>query len=606
MLLKLPPYLAQIWQQGQTQGASDDLYAQLQAYAQLRDHAPESLFLMALLQKQRGGSAADFATACLQALFLSYRQNRPRLSLSMLVEGLRQAPHNALLCEEFFVFQREQPPIELSPELNGAVLQAWNSVILPLDNDLQPLERWGRQLLLRALEHRARAGHSSLQPAFQDLAAILAEDSALGAVSRALLRRCYLCSPTLEALIRQLRARWLQSQQSGEDWPAETLGVLIAQQIWNSGYIYPESEQAKSCLDALCVRGRGLSMREQCLWALYRPLSEHPILSELAKGEWPHALRQLYQEQIQAPQQEQALQAALPALSTSEDALCAAFYGSYPYPRWRAPDRLGVTPLRDNLRFLFPQLQAPLGAGTRSLIVGCGTGQQLMQHALSHPQTELSGLDLSRSSLGYAARMLQQYPAPCPVQLYRGDLLDLPTDWHEGFDLIEAVGMLHHLERPEAGFQALEQLLKVGGILRLGFYGPTARRPVQIAQRWLQAQEKQRPQEEPRIRRLRLMQAAEGAFVSQVPDFYTWATYQDLLCHPREQFIALGTLANWLKRSRLRCLGPELADPRAYLQFRRRWPRARLNDFQAWEQFERERPGLFFPLTVFWLQKESA
>ena len=44
------------------------------------------------------------------------------------------------------------------------------------------------------------------------------------------------------------------------------------------------------------------------------------------------------------------------------------------------------------------------------------------------------------------------------------------------FDLIEAVGVLHHLADPYAGWRVLLSLLRPGGFMLLGLYSAPARR----------------------------------------------------------------------------------------------------------------------------------
>jgi 2-polyprenyl-3-methyl-5-hydroxy-6-metoxy-1,4-benzoquinol methylase len=46
------------------------------------------------------------------------------------------------------------------------------------------------------------------------------------------------------------------------------------------------------------------------------------------------------------------------------------------------------------------------------------------------------------------------------------------------FDLIESVGVLHHLENPFEGLKVLQSLLKPHGLMKLGFYSEIARKGI--------------------------------------------------------------------------------------------------------------------------------
>ena len=92
-------------------------------------------------------------------------------------------------------------------------------------------------------------------------------------------------------------------------------------------------------------------------------------------------------------------------------------------------------------------------AGKRVLDAGCGTGRHA-HLAAQFGAREVVALDLSGAV--EAARVnLRELDN---VHVLQGDLLRLPirpTDGGGGFDLIYAIGVLHHLPDPYAGFRAL-------------------------------------------------------------------------------------------------------------------------------------------------------
>src|SRR5258708_25956756 len=91
-------------------------------------------------------------------------------------------------------------------------------------------------------------------------------------------------------------------------------------------------------------------------------------------------------------------------------------------------------------------------------------------------------VDLSLASLGYARRKSEELGLT--IAYAQADILELERDLKKGgrqFDLIESLGVLHHLADPWAGWRALLSLLRPGGFMLLGLYSEMARRPVLAA-----------------------------------------------------------------------------------------------------------------------------
>ena len=63
------------------------------------------------------------------------------------------------------------------------------------------------------------------------------------------------------------------------------------------------------------------------------------------------------------------------------------------------------------------------------------------------------------------------------IHYAQADILDLnqhPTR----YDIVESIGVLHHMEAPEDGLAILKDLLNPGGLLRIGLYSEYARKGV--------------------------------------------------------------------------------------------------------------------------------
>src|SRR5690606_839498 len=108
------------------------------------------------------------------------------------------------------------------------------------------------------------------------------------------------------------------------------------------------------------------------------------------------------------------------------------------------------------------------------LIAGAGTGKQALQSAFAYgPKARLLATDLSAPSLGYADCAAKRYGVD-NIEFMVADILDLDR-LDRQFDIIECVGVLHHMADPWAGWRKLVSRLKPSGLMYVGLYSATAR-----------------------------------------------------------------------------------------------------------------------------------
>jgi SAM-dependent methyltransferase len=160
-------------------------------------------------------------------------------------------------------------------------------------------------------------------------------------------------------------------------------------------------------------------------------------------------------------------------------------YELYPYPRYPL---LASVRRCDTYAVNLPALWAcfngelrPQNQG-RILIAGCGSFAPY-PFALANPRSDITALDLSERSLD-RSRLHCLLHGCRNVSFRCGDLLD-PAATDGMFDLIDAFGVLHHLDDPLAGLRALEARLVNGGILRVMVYSRYARREEESIRRAL-------------------------------------------------------------------------------------------------------------------------
>lgn len=165
-------------------------------------------------------------------------------------------------------------------------------------------------------------------------------------------------------------------------------------------------------------------------------------------------------------------------------------YACYPYPA-RDPEaekeRLIVgspSHLLEIDHYLFGG-RRNFAAPFRALVAGGGTGDATVmlaqQLADAGPGGRVTYLDLSPAAMEIAkARAAARGLAN--IDFVEGSLLDFPAGVKGPFDYIDCCGVLHHLEDPLAGLQALKAVLAEDGGMGLMVYGALGRRGVYEAQ----------------------------------------------------------------------------------------------------------------------------
>lgn len=118
----------------------------------------------------------------------------------------------------------------------------------------------------------------------------------------------------------------------------------------------------------------------------------------------------------------------------------------------------------------------------RILIAGCGSFSPY-PFSVANNRAEITALDLSAGSLR-RARLHCLLHGRRNLGYLAGDLLDR-TVAPGPYGLIDAYGVLHHLDDPQSGFQALAERLAPDGILRIMIYNRYARRTEESIRRSL-------------------------------------------------------------------------------------------------------------------------
>lgn len=428
------------------------------------------------------------------------------------------------------------------------------------------------------------------------------------------LERCAIASEAVEWVCTDLR-EWLLAARCEaliDDAAARLpeLAAALAIQVFFGEYVLPDSPGEVAAVDALeldlraaIAAGRSPLSFDLAIYAAYRPLHRLPRaerLPALVGAPADSLLGELVRCQIVEPLEEAALRQRIPVLTVIADGTSQAVRAQYeenPYPRWRwltgVPAGGGAS--------------APVGNAhptERVLIAGCGTGRHPVTVAREHPGSSILAIDLSLASLAYAARKTREYGL-LNVEFAQADLLRLPETGMT-FDAITSVGVVHHMERPVEGLDALRRLMAHDQGLKVAVYTESGRQGYVAAMR-LRAELGIAPSPEGiRMFRQMILSLADDNPARQVAhtaDFYSASGCRDLVFHVMEHRFTIPAFIELAA-----CAGLQVESLQVGKDVRARFaeqfpdPAAR-TDMEAWDRFERTHPGVFGSMYRFILTK---
>jgi len=508
---------------------------------------------------------------------------------------------------------------ELRRLLARAIAEAWSrpSGLLASAKNLLRLQ----PPLLAALKRADKAWPTRLsvqELCGQNGIALLSGDALL----TCLLENLPISGVDFERLLTMMRHIALQSVAGAEQVTADSLAFYcaLARQCFLNEYIYActdeEAAQAIALREQLTSRmamHQPISGASLAVLAAYFPLHVLPCAADLLQQDWPQPLAALLAQQVQEPAQEQDYRERIRRLTPISDGVSQRVQEQYeesPYPKWiKAVSTATALTLDDYLGSQFPAAAfRPYGRrdALDILVAGCGTGQHPVQTARQFCGACVLAIDLSLSSLCYAQRKTAELGVD-NIEYAQADIMQL-GELSQRFDVIESVGVLHHLADPVAGWRTLLGLLRPGGFMHLGLYSETARQEVVACRKMIAERGHAANADDIRRFRQELMADSSGEQFQQLlawGDFYSLSECRDLLFHVQEHRFTLPQLRQIIASLGLDFVGLTLR-PGIARQYHARFPddpcRTNLNN---WQQFETEHPHLFENMYQFWVQKTA-
>jgi SAM-dependent methyltransferase len=392
----------------------------------------------------------------------------------------------------------------------------------------------------------------------------------------------------------------------------------MLQQCWINQFLWAVSEDEwqrlaleKVPLDRLAKDNleAGHCVLRHCLYAPLRRVLGDEAAPEALSGLEPRALREVVVHRLVLERDERARAGGMPLLGNIDGAISrevAQFYEESPYPRWSS-----VIISRDHramlARFLGEERAAFLERPFEVLIAGCGTGQQVVQAALHYgPNARILAVDLSAASLGYAARMAEGFGVK-NVEFARADLETFASEaqFAGRFQLIEAVGVLHHMAEPFTAWRALLGCLAPHGLMRIGLYSAIARRNLTALRNDPAYPGPGCDDQALRAFRQSLLvrQDEQACDARKYVDFWDARSFRDMLLHVCEHRHSLAEIARFLEDERLAFCGFQLPKQSQAMFWQRfafeTWP----GRLENWARFEEEWPQLFENMYLFWCEK---
>ncbi|KZB61563.1 hypothetical protein AUP42_06285 [Thalassospira lucentensis] len=395
----------------------------------------------------------------------------------------------------------------------------------------------------------------------------------------------------------------------------------LALQCFNNEYVYFVSEEEKQEITKLKYEisqqfNKDLlpNPTDIAILGSYIPLYDLNWPENVLKAQCPKEILSLLNIQIYDYFEETRIRASIGRLTNISAGVSLDVQNMYeenPYPRW-----IKTNIRRHNLSISEILTSSPISIDLENyqspdspdiLVAGCGTGQHAIQPATRFKAARVTAIDLSLSSLSYAKRQTAQLGID-NISFLQADILEL-GEIDRQFDVIECVGVLHHLENPYTGFRTLTGLLKSGGLMKIGLYSEAARQDVIAGRQIVSANEFKPTADGIRACRQFIIDAArEGnnslSQLCQRSDFHNLSACRDLIFHIQEHRFNLLQIGNYLEKLGLKFLDFEMNFTGQLANFRNSIKGLPAGErLMRWHEYEMELPDTFRGMYQFWCRK---
>ena len=389
--------------------------------------------------------------------------------------------------------------------------------------------------------------------------------------------------------------------------------IVLSLHCFTNEYLYDQTDEEVEALKELenlvekkLTNGQQPSPTELVCLASYKSLHEYSWFNLLSM---PIELEAIQRRQILEPEKEKQLRSTIPLLSSFKDTVSCKVQEQYeqnPYPRWTnlglppVPQTISAFTKDKDLRILnlsINEVDIP-----QILIAGCGTGEHSITTASTFKNCDVLAIDLSLSSVAYAKRKTEELNIS-NIDYMQADILDLGV-LNRKFDIIESVGVLHHMNNPMVGWKVLADCLNTGGLMRIGLYSELARKSIVQIRDEIEHLNIESSYDAMKSFRNKIGSSEEEPhklIVSSL-DFYSMSAFRDLIFHVQEHRFTIPQIEASLTQLGLMFCGFETLHVVEKFKSENFTENA-LYDLEKWDTFEKENPRVFAGMYQFWCQK---
>ena len=430
-----------------------------------------------------------------------------------------------------------------------------------------------------------------------------------------LMKVCPLPDVKLERLLTTIRAKILLSLSSIKSTPELIkFQTALALQCFTNEYIYnliDEREavaltQLENSVEFTLRSGRQPTVSQILCLASYKPLYQYEWNDLLLQN---YKIKDVYVRQLHEPRVEYNLAIHIPKVSEIANSVSSIVKDQYeqnPYPRWVnfglpvKPKSLREIFARHDLKIKdreFELLETP-----DILIAGSGTGQHPIGVASTFKGSRILAIDLSSASLSYASRKTAELGLT-NIEYVQADILEIEK-FGRKFDIVESVGVLHHMENPILGWKVLNNCLKPGGLMKIGLYSDFARQNIAKIRNEIYEMKIGSNVKDMKKFRSFLMSSDDEHHkkIRTLGDFFNLSEFRDLLFHVQEHRFILPQIKESLAELNLNFCGFE--QKKIVANFKKIYcDREDPYDLDKWHSFEQMYPDTFIGMYQFWCQK---
>ena len=389
--------------------------------------------------------------------------------------------------------------------------------------------------------------------------------------------------------------------------------IVLSLHCFTNEYLYDQTDEEVEALKELenlvekkLTNGQQPSPTELVCLASYKSLHEYSWFNLLSM---PIELEAIQRRQILEPEKEKQLRSTIPLLSSFKDTVSCKVQEQYeqnPYPRWT---NLGLPPVPQTISAFTKDKDLRISNLSinevdipQILIAGCGTGEHSITTASTFKNCDVLAIDLSLSSVAYAKRKTEELNIS-NIDYMQADILDLGV-LNRKFDIIESVGVLHHMNNPMVGWKVLADCLNTGGLMRIGLYSELARKSIVQIRDEIEHLNIESSYDAMKSFRNKIGSSEEEPhklIVSSL-DFYSMSAFRDLIFHVQEHRFTIPQIEASLTQLGLMFCGFETLHVVEKFKSENFTENA-LYDLEKWDTFEKENPRVFAGMYQFWCQK---